>query len=123
MASENENLGHPSVSPVFARIVGETEVPSIGLVPLGPGPGVVSAEERWRVKGDELEQIWTVERRSERFKLRGWSQKLRSGDLIAGAEWESGSPEIAAWSQGKQRFSLWRSGNWLKDLVLRVPSL
>ena len=45
LASENETLWHPSVSPVYARIVGRTEVPSIGLMPLGVGPGVGSEEE------------------------------------------------------------------------------
>ncbi len=50
LASENETLWHPSVSPVYARIVGGTEVPSIGLTPLVLGAGVGSVEEYWRMK-------------------------------------------------------------------------
>jgi hypothetical protein len=123
LTSENETLWHPSVSPVYARILGGTEVPSIGLMPLGPSPGVGSREEYWRVKEYEAEQILRIERRNERLGLSGWRQKLWSGGFHARVEWQSASPEIVAWDQGKQRNSLWRSGDWLRDMVLRVPSL
>lgn len=119
----NETLWHPSVSPVYARIVGGIEVPSIGLMPLGLGDGFGSGEEYWRVKEHEGEQVLKVERRNEGLDLSGWRQKLWSGGLNARVEWQSGSPEIVAWSQGKQSISIWRSGDWLRDLVLRVPSL
>jgi hypothetical protein len=42
LTSENETAWYPSVSPVYARIIGRTEVPSIGLMPLGVGAGVGS---------------------------------------------------------------------------------
>jgi hypothetical protein len=123
LARENETLWHPSVSPVYARIVGGTEVPSIGLMPLGVDAGVGSKEEYWRVNEREVEQVLKVERRNEKSGLSGWRQKLWSGGLNARVEWQSASPEIVAWSQGKQSISLWRSGDWLRDSVLRVPSL
>lgn len=123
MTRENETAWYPSVSPVYARIVGKTEVPSIGLVPLGLGPGVGSGEEYWRPKEHEGEQVLKVERRNEGLGLSGWRQKLWSGGLNAAVEWQSASPEIVAWSQGKQSISIWRSGDWLRGLVLRVPSL
>jgi hypothetical protein len=123
LTRENETVWYPSVSPVYARIVGGTEVPSIGLMPLGLGDGFGSGEEYWRVKEHEGEQVLKVERRNEGLDLSGWRQKLWSGGLNARVEWQSGTPEIVAWSQGKQSISIWRSGGWLRDLVLRVPSL
>jgi hypothetical protein len=123
LTRENETAWYPSVSPVYARIVGGTEVPSIGLMPLSLGVGAGSSEEYWRVNEHEGEQVLKVERRNKGLGLNGWRQKWWNGGLNPRVEWQSASPEIIAWSQGKQRISLWRSGDWLRDLVLRVPSL
>jgi hypothetical protein len=123
LTRENETAWYPSVSPVYARIVRGTEVASIGLLPLSVDAGVDSREEYWRVKEHEGEENLKVERRNEGLGLSRWRQKLWSGGLNASIEWQSASPEIVAWSQGKRSISLWRSGDWLRDLFLRVPSL
>jgi hypothetical protein len=109
------------VSPVYVRLGGGTEVPSIGLRKLEKAGSEGDGDEYWRMTEFEEEEAEKYERK-ERVGVSGWRKRKWRGGLMSGVERGSGCPEVI-WREGKSKGRLGRSFKWLRDLVLRVPKL
>lgn len=119
----------PSVSPVYVRLVGGVEVPSIGLMPLG-----ARESREWVAEEKEAVQISRdieVDAAPEMLSVPLEKTTLEVAPLGGGA-WEierkNSSPEACGGMydekmlvEMKKRGALGRAVRWVKALVFKVP--